>query len=153
MAKRTLSELQQLQGLPLAVKIEKTKQRIKEWVDYYGEDGVYVSFSGGKDSTVLLHLVREVCGYKNVEAVYCDTGLEFPEIRQFVKTFDNVRFIKPKKTMMQIVKEYGYPIISKEVTEAVYGARRYLTEAINRGIIDRPTDRPTAFHMLNFIGN
>lgn len=44
---RDIKELQMLQALPLAVKVQKTKQRIREWVDYFGLDGVYVSFSGG----------------------------------------------------------------------------------------------------------
>lgn len=75
MMKRTIDDLAMLQALPLDVKIEKTKRRIKEWYDYW--DGqVYVSFSGGKDSTVLLDLVRNVCGYTDVPAVFVDTGLE-----------------------------------------------------------------------------
>lgn len=59
MAKNTLHDLQMLQSLPLEVKVAKTKLRIKEWIDRYGEDGVYISFSGGKDSTVLLHIARQ----------------------------------------------------------------------------------------------
>ena len=50
----TRNELTQLQSLPLELKVMRTQQRIREWVQYYGVDGVYVSFSGGKDSTVLL---------------------------------------------------------------------------------------------------
>ena len=88
-----LNELKLLQNYPLDLKIEKTKLRIREWVDYYGEDGVYISFSGGKDSTVLLDIVRSM--YPDIEAVFSNTGLEFPEIVQFVKTFDNVTIIKP----------------------------------------------------------
>lgn len=49
----TRNELTQLQSLPLELKVMRTQQRIREWVQYYGIDGVYVSFSGGKDSTVL----------------------------------------------------------------------------------------------------
>ena len=49
----TIDELRVLQALPLDMKIRRTQQRIKEWVNYYGVDGVYVSFSGGKDSTVV----------------------------------------------------------------------------------------------------
>ena len=91
-----LNELKLLQNYPLDLKIEKTKLRIREWVDYYGEDGVYISFSGGKDSTVLLDIVRSM--YPDIEAVFSNTGLEFPEIVQFIKTFDNVTIIKPEKT-------------------------------------------------------
>ena len=64
---------------------------------------VFVSFSGGKDSTVLLKLVREL--YPDVKAVFCDTGLEYPEIKQHVKSFDNVEIIRPKKTFKQVVEE------------------------------------------------
>lgn len=118
--KHTKGDLQQMQSLPLSVKILMTKQRIKAWYDYW--DGqVYVSFSGGKDSTVLLHLAREV--YPDIEAVYVDTGLEYPEIRQFVKTFDNVTILRPKIRFDEVIKTYGYPIISKEVSECVYQGR------------------------------
>lgn len=126
--KRTISDLQQLQALPLSLKVRLTKSRIRQWVNEFGEEGTYISFSGGKDSTVLLHLVREE--YPNIEAVFCDTGLEFPEIRDFVKTFDNVTWIRPKKSFAQVCREYGFPLISKEVSECVYGARKYLTSII-----------------------
>ena len=122
----TRQELQQLQSLPLAVKIRKTIQRIKEWVDHFGIDGVYVSFSGGKDSTVLLHIVRQL--YLNMKAAYVDTGLENPEIREFVRQYENVDWLKPKKNFKQVILEYGYPLISKEVAECVSGARKYLTK-------------------------
>lgn len=119
--KRSLAELKQLQALPLDVKIAKTNQRIKEWVDEFGVDGVYVSFSGGKDSTVLLDLVRRL--YPGVEAVYCDTGLEYPEIRDFVKTFTNVSWVKPEMNFKQVILEYGYPFISKEVSHKIYDVK------------------------------
>ena len=93
--KHTMNDLRIRQGLPLEAKLAMTKLRIREWVDNYGVDGVYVAFSGGKDSTVLLHLVREM--YPDVPAVFSDTGLEFPEIREFVKKFDN-RFERMKIT-------------------------------------------------------
>lgn len=120
MNKHTLGDLKQLQSLPLYAKIVMTKQRIKGWYDYW--DGqVYVSFSGGKDSTVLLDIARQV--YDDIEAVFVDTGLEYPEIRQFVKTFDNVTILRPKMRFDQVIKEYGYPIISKEVSECVSQGR------------------------------
>lgn len=128
MGKHVISDLWQMQSLPLEAKIRMTKYRIRQWVEYYGEDGVYVSFSGGKDSTVLLDLVRQM--YSNMTAVFVDTGLEYPEIREFVKTFSNVVWLKPKKNFKQVITEYGYPFISKEVSDKVDGARKYM-QALN----------------------
>lgn len=145
---RTIQELQELQGLPLAAKISLTKDRIREWVRQYGEDGVYVSFSGGKDSTVLLHIVREM--YPDVKAVFIDTGLEYPEIRQFVRAFDNVDWVKPKKNFRQVIQEYGYPFISKEVSESAYAAKMYLTEVLQELGSDRQTDRQHKWHYQKY---
>lgn len=117
-------DLKYFQAMPLEVKVGMTKTRIREWVKEYGTDGVYVSFSGGKDSTVLLHIVREL--YPNVEAVFVDTGLEYPEIRRFVKTFENVTILRPKMRFDEVIKKYGYPIISKEVGECVFQGRNCL---------------------------
>ena len=118
---RTKDDLRQLQALPLDLKIGLTKRRIADWVNYYGESGVYVSFSGGKDSTVLLHMVREM--FPNVEAVFVNTGLEYPEIQQFVKSFDNVTILRPKMRFDEVIKNYGYPIISKNVSRVIHDAR------------------------------
>lgn len=74
-------ELEEMQRLPLQRKIQITTARIIEWYQHY--DGkVYVAFSGGKDSTVLLDIVRRI--YPDVPAVFSDTGLEFPEVREFL---------------------------------------------------------------------
>lgn len=109
------------QSMPLEDKVRFTKRRVEQWIEHFGVNGVYVSFSGGKDSTVLLDLVRQV--EPSVTAVFVDTGLEYPEIKEFVKTFDNVTILRPKKMFNKVIEEYGYPIISKEVSECIEQAR------------------------------
>ena len=111
-------ELTMLQNLPLDIKIAKSKLRIEEFIRVLGgEDKVYISFSGGKDSTVLLHLVRSV--YPSVEAVYSNTGLEFPEINEFVKSVDNVTIVRPKKSFKQVIEQEGYPMVSKKTARMI----------------------------------
>lgn len=112
MGKITTEELFMLQALPLDIKIAKSKLRIQEWIDRYGEEGVYISFSGGKDSVVLLDLVRQV--NPNIPAVFVDTGLEYPEIKDFVKKQENIIILRPKKSFKQVIEEHGYPMVSKE---------------------------------------
>ena len=114
----TIDELRMLQALPLDMKIRRTQQRIREWVDHYGVNGVYLSFSGGKDSTVLLHLVREL--YPSIEAVFVNTGLEFPEIQKFARSFDNVTVLRPAMRFDEVIRKYGYPLISKRVANAIH---------------------------------
>ena len=116
--KQTLDDLRQLRALPLNLKVAMTKARIRDWVNEFGTEGVYISFSGGKDSIVLLDIVRSM--YPEVPSVFCDTGLEYPEIRDFVKTFDNVVWLKPNMTFRKVIETYGYPLISKEISQKVY---------------------------------
>lgn len=119
--KHTRQDLKIMQGWSLERKIRVTQTRIMEW--YMRYDGqVFISFSGGKDSTVLLDLARRV--YPDIPAVYVDTGLEYPELRDFVKTKDNVIWLRPRYPFTQIIEKYGYPIISKEVSDVINGARK-----------------------------
>lgn len=133
---RTALDLAEKQALPLDLKIMLTQQRIREWVREYGVEGVCVSFSGGKDSTVLLHLVREL--YPDVRAVFSNTGLEYPEIQRFVMSFDNVDIVRPKMRFDEVISTYGYPLISKEVAEAIYYARRIRSQDVN---VERERER------------
>ena len=119
----TIQELRQKQSMPLPAKIIMTENRIKQWYDHW-RGQVVISFSGGKDSTVLLHIARRL--YPNIKAVFVDTGLEYPEVRELVHTWDNVDIIRPKKTFRQVLDEYGYLVVSKEVAECVEGYHRYI---------------------------
>ena len=144
--KHTMSDLYQMQSLPLSTKISMTARRINEWVDEFGEDGVYLSFSGGKDSTVLGHIIREVCGYKNIPFVFVDVPTQYTELKEFAKTFDNLVILKPKISFAEVCEKYGFPMISKEVSNCVSGARKYVkyldSQKSNSTILtDRQTDR------------
>jgi len=88
-----------------------TKERIKEWYDYWKGE-VYFSYSGGKDSSVLLHIVRSM--YPDVPAVFVDTGLEYPEIKQLIKQNDNIITVRPKMPFHKVIENYGYPVIGKK---------------------------------------
>ena len=120
-----MDELKLMQSYPLDIKIEKTKLRIREWYEYYNGE-VYVSFSGGKDSTVLLDIIRSI--YPDVEAVFSNTGLEFPEVVNFVKSIDNVTIIKPEMSFRKVINEKGYPIVSKSVSNCVRLARKNIED-------------------------
>lgn len=119
----TLDDLVQKQSLPLSAKIALTKQRIREWNDIC-DGNIYVGFSGGKDSTVLLHIARQV--YPDIKALFVDTGLEYPEVKEFVKSFDNVDIIRPDMTFKEILDKYGWVFPSKVVAAKVEQARRGL---------------------------
>jgi 3'-phosphoadenosine 5'-phosphosulfate sulfotransferase (PAPS reductase)/FAD synthetase len=117
----TREDLSVMQAWPLERKIQVTQTRIMEWYFHYGGN-VAVSFSGGKDSTVLLDLARRA--FPNIPAVYVDTGLEYPEIRAFVKAVPNVTWLRPELPFPQVIEQYGYPVVSKDVAKRIYYARR-----------------------------
>jgi 3'-phosphoadenosine 5'-phosphosulfate sulfotransferase (PAPS reductase)/FAD synthetase len=114
-------QLRQRQGLPLELKIKYTEHRITAWYNYWGGE-IYVSFSGGLDSTVLLAIARSL--YPEIPAVFADTGLEYPEIRSFVKTWDNVEWMKPKIGFKEVLAKYGYPVVSKNVSRFINDLQR-----------------------------
>ncbi len=114
------------QAMPLEDKIRFTERRVHEWVKEFGINGTYISFSGGKDSTVLLDIVRNL--YPEIEAVFVDTGLEYPEIKKFVKSKENVTILRPKMMFNQVIEKYGYPIVSKSVSNAVELAKKNIAE-------------------------
>ncbi len=117
----TRQDLSVMQAWPLERKIRVTQAKIIEWYHHYGGK-VAVSFSGGKDSTVLLDLARRA--FPDIPAVFVDTGLEYPEIREFVKTVPNVTWLRPEMPFSKVILEYGYPVISKDVARRIRYARK-----------------------------
>ena len=114
--KHTAYDLIQMQSLPLDIKIRMTKERIRQWYEYW--DGqVYVSFSGGKDSTVLKHIVDSM--YDDVLSLFVNTGLEYPEIQKFAMSQKNVVTVRPEMRFDEVIKKYGYPVVSKEISKKV----------------------------------
>lgn len=103
-------QLQQRQSMPLWMKVEYSKKRIIAWYEFY-EGQVYVAYSGGKDSEVLLSLTRSI--YPEVPGVFCDTGLEYPEIRKHIMGKENIIIVKPTIRFDEVISKYGYPVISK----------------------------------------
>jgi len=138
----------QRKGLPYELKLRLTEKRIQDWYDHW-DSNVYVSFSGGLDSTVLLHMVRKILN-DDIPAVFADTGLEYPELSKFVRTFENVTILKAEKSFRQVINEYGYPIVSKEIAAKVrklrHGKlsdkyRNYLMNGDERGSFGKISDK------------
>lgn len=110
--------------LPYETKLRLTETRIREW-HYNWAGQVYLSYSGGLDSTVLLHMIRKELG-NDVPAVFSNTGLEFPEIVRFARkasgAFEEIypRDKNGKRiTFKQIVNQYGFPLVSKETAAKI----------------------------------
>lgn len=117
-------QFSQRKYLPWEVKLKLTKTRIQEW--YNNWDGrVYLSYSGGLDSTVLLHMIRQTIG-DEIPAVFSNTGLEFPEIVKFARQAQgNYEEIYPldknekRLSFREVILTEGYPLISKEVSNRI----------------------------------
>lgn len=136
MNKHTPYDLKQMQSLPLDAKIIMTQERIRQWYDHW-DGNVYVSFSGGKDSTVLKHIVDGM--YADVPSVFVNTGLEFPEIQRFVNDIKSgkyecfntdVEVLRPAMRFDDVIKRYGYPVVSKEVAQIIYEVRGRLAKGL-----------------------
>jgi 3'-phosphoadenosine 5'-phosphosulfate sulfotransferase (PAPS reductase)/FAD synthetase len=129
--RHTREDLKIMQGWPLSRKIMVTQTRIMEWHMRF-EGLCAVNFSGGVDSTVLLDLARRC--YPDIPAVFVDTGLEFPEIVEFVNGKPNITVIKPQfcETCVKcaegcfpkVVRKHGWNFPSKNVADAVKYARK-----------------------------
>ena len=102
-------------------KLTNTKQKIVAFVEKIGVEDVTLMFSGGKDSTVLLHIVRQL--YPDISVYFVNTGIEFPEVISFVKLFSNVNIVRTSYKQLDIYKEVGYPVASKEISKKIHDGR------------------------------
>ena len=128
--------LSQLQGMSLNDKFQRSLGLVGEWHNHF-DNQVYVSLSGGKDSTVLADIDARWCKMigQPLNLVFSNTGLEYPEIQRHVRELKpyfedkygievNLTIVRPKMQFRDVVRQYGYPLIGKEVAEAIYYARR-----------------------------
>lgn len=126
-------KLIQRQSFPMITKLQITKRRIKHWYEYHDGE-VYVAFSGGRDSTVLLDIVWSI--YPDIPAVFSNTGLELREIKDFVKSVSEIGLtsivkgervyrkgdvirVVPKKNFKKVIEEDGFALISKKQSKAL----------------------------------
>lgn len=118
----TSKDVEERQRWPLEQKIDHALATIDVFVSRLGIDNVYLSFSGGKDSTVMLDIARII--HPDILAVFCSTGNEYPDIIRFVRQLKdkgvNIQIIRPAMTPRQVWSEYGFPLIGKEQSQKIH---------------------------------
>ncbi|KAI0634055.1 hypothetical protein C8Q77DRAFT_1109623 [Trametes polyzona] len=107
---QTVYDFAQLPDDGLAAAVREALQVIDEALNTWGEDHISLSFNGGKDCTVLLHLVAASLGRrttpdrprKPLSAVYIPVPSPFPELEAFIndaaRTYDLDLFHCPHPT-------------------------------------------------------
>jgi len=136
-----------MQAWPLWKKIQVAQAKIMEW--YFRFDGkVSISTSGGKDSLVLTDLARRC--FPDIEAVYVNTGLDFPEVRKFAMATPNVTVLRPKLRFDEVVREYGWCYPSKDVAHTIYYARKGSAWALERMKGINRDGTPSKFRQSNY---
>lgn len=82
------------------------------------ENNAYIAFSGGKDSTVLHHLIDMALPGNKIPRVFSNTGIEYNAIVSFVERErekdDRIIIIHPTKKIKNMLEDVGYPFKSKE---------------------------------------
>lgn len=116
--------------------LEDRLQKIRQVIGKYGEDNFYLSFSGGKDSTVLSALIDMACPGNKIPRVYSDTGIELNMIRDFVyeikKIDERIVVIKPSVPIKPMLEKEGYPFKSKAHAATV---ERYKRIGRSKGVV------------------
>lgn len=124
----TIEDLKERQKWTFDQKLDHTVGTIENF--YSRLDGaVFVSYSGGKDSTVLLDIARRFVD-ERCPAVFCNTGAEYPDVVRFVRQTANVIIIKPTETYKNVLETRGFPLISKEQARYIRQARHTKSEKL-----------------------
>lgn len=96
-------------------------EKIKDVFNQYGIENFCISYSGGKDSSVLSTLIDIVVPDNKIPRVFMHTGIELNSVVNFVrkKSEEDTRFhiITPKNSIKKTLEKYGYPFKSKEHSE------------------------------------
>jgi predicted phosphoadenosine phosphosulfate sulfurtransferase len=122
---------------PLKVKVRRAKEKIIEFLEFYNgksNELPVISFSGGKDSCVLRHLVFECQKeLKMLNQCRSITSYEIfhPETLNFINKHKNKKdeLMSPIKNFRDIIKQNGYPVISKQLAQKIYHIRTTLNQS------------------------
>lgn len=97
---------------------------IRQTIQMHGTKKFYVSFSGGKDSTIVHHLIDEALPNNNIPRVYINTGIEYMDMVEYVRSLaendDRIHIVNAGVNIRQMLDQYGYPFKSKEFAKTVY---------------------------------
>ena len=117
----TYKELTYRQGWTLEQKIDHAAGVVAAFMERTAGK-IYISYSGGKDSGVILDIIRRFVS-SDIPAVFCNTGNEYPEVVRFVKQKENTVVIRPEADIRQIIEKYGFPLVGKEQSRYIYQAK------------------------------
>lgn len=137
--------LSSLRDMNLPSKIIQTKFLIKQAVFEFGLEKVYISYSGGKDSTVLSHIAKSM--YPDILHLFSNTTNEYPETLQHIKweqeeNDTNLIMVLPADvhgeiwTFKKVVERYGYPVFSKRISNAIRTYQHALSDETQQHSID-----------------
>lgn len=119
---------------------------IKTTIKKYGEQNFYISFSGGKDSTVLHHLIDEAIPGNKIPRVFINTGIEYEFIRKYVidlkQKDDRFVIFNSNVNITKMLHDKGYPFKSKEHSCKL---AMYQNKGINTKSIERYLDENNSF--------
>ena len=107
-----------MEGISNEFLLEDRLARIRSVINKYGEQNFYMTFSGGKDSTVMHHLFDMALPGNQIPRVFADTGIELNEIRKFVKSLkendQRIVMLPPTMPIKETLEKHGYPFCSKQ---------------------------------------